>query len=789
MAVITQNYDIDLKATGEFPVVKMSQFDTGSRTIVFTVYDGHDLAGLDGMVARVDGTRSDGVEFSSTCTVGTGSKVSFTISQEMTKHAGKHSAELVIFDASGNPAGTQNFVIDVEAAPMVRDSAASADDRTLYDQFTDSVSKSVADKITQIDDSVSKTVDSKMASVDSKMASVDSKIAGVDTQISAKVNNALDSRIKTDPLLGVWRNYGVNGTVNLTGNWTGQTVPLVTKSQSDGADTVYGANTTNAVYIHNPGVYQVMVDGWYESSVANVGRATSLELYANSDSTAKRIWIVNSTKGVSADDKSLAFRSAITFCVPSTGLPYRVEMHTAGGSGATLKDTGFQQMVITRISSTWTPVVSSGGASSGVNTVSVGATVTGAPGTQASVVNSGTAKDVVLDFTIPRGADGTGGGDYRLPAASAFTLGGVKIGSGISVTRDGTISASGGSSYKLPAATSTILGGVKIGSGITVASDGTISAQGGVSSGVNTVSIGTTTTGKPGTQASVVNSGTAKDVVLDFTIPKGDKGDKGDKGEKGDKGDAYTLPPATSTSLGGVKVGSGITVSGDGTISVQAGGTGGGSYTLPPATSTTLGGVKVGSGITVASDGTISASGGGSYTLPAATSTTLGGIKVGNNLTVSDDGTLAATAYTLPAASATTLGGVKVGSGITVSGDGTISAQGGGDYTLPAASASTLGGVKIGSGITVAGDGTISVQAGGTGGAGGVSLPVGAMIFRPNSSEANVNAFAAALGDDWVKAGTVVLNFDSPIFDAGGNILSSPGGNAPRRIVFFIKVK
>lgn len=139
MSVITQNYDIDLKATGEYPVVKMSQFDTGSRMIVFTVYDGHELAAIDGMVARVDGTRSDGVEFSSTCTVGTGSKVSFTISQEMTKCAGKHAAELVIFDASGNPIGTQNFIVEVEAATMVRDSAASADDRTLYDQYTGSV--------------------------------------------------------------------------------------------------------------------------------------------------------------------------------------------------------------------------------------------------------------------------------------------------------------------------------------------------------------------------------------------------------------------------------------------------------------------------------------------------------------------------------------------------------------------------------------------------------------------------------------------------------------------------
>lgn len=39
---------------------------------------------------------------------------------------------------------------------------------------------------------------------------------------------------------------------------------------------------------------------------------------------------------------------------------------------------------------------------------------------------------------------------------------------------------------------------------------------------------------------------------------------------------------------------------------------GGGSYTLPPATTSTLGGVKVGSGLSVESDGTLSATGGGS---------------------------------------------------------------------------------------------------------------------------------------------------------------------------------
>lgn len=43
---------------------------------------------------------------------------------------------------------------------------------------------------------------------------------------------------------------------------------------------------------------------------------------------------------------------------------------------------------------------------------------------------------------------------------------------------------------------------------------------------------------------------------------------------------------------------------------ISSGGGGGGGYTLPPATESTLGGIKVGSGLSVESDGTLSTSGG-----------------------------------------------------------------------------------------------------------------------------------------------------------------------------------
>ena len=73
--------------------------------------------------------------------------------------------------------------------------------------------------------------------------------------------------------------------------------------------------------------------------------------------------------------------------------------------------------------------------------------------------------------------------------------------------------------------------------------------------------------------------------------------------------------------------------------------------------------------------------------------------------------------------------------------------------------------------------------------AGGMSLPVGTLISCPNNSTKNLNAFAAALGDDWMMAGNAVLAFGNPIFDTNGNILSDPAAAGPRRLVFFIKVK
>ena len=68
---------------------------------------------------------------------------------------------------------------------------------------------------------------------------------------------------------------------------------------------------------------------------------------------------------------------------------------------------------------------------------------------------------------------------------------------------------------------------------------------------------------------------------------------------------------------------------------------------IRPATSTTLGGIKVGSGLSVTEDGILSADV-QEYTLPAATENTIGGVKLSEDFTADADGTLHLAGGTAP---------------------------------------------------------------------------------------------------------------------------------------------
>ena len=73
--------------------------------------------------------------------------------------------------------------------------------------------------------------------------------------------------------------------------------------------------------------------------------------------------------------------------------------------------------------------------------------------------------------------EGEGGG--KLTPATSDTLGGIKIGTGLSVTEDGTTSVNfppAPEPYVLPTATDETLGGVKVGEGLSI-EDGVLSAD------------------------------------------------------------------------------------------------------------------------------------------------------------------------------------------------------------------------------------------------------------------------------------------------------------------------
>ena len=62
---------------------------------------------------------------------------------------------------------------------------------------------------------------------------------------------------------------------------------------------------------------------------------------------------------------------------------------------------------------------------------------------------------------------------------------------------------------------------------------------------IPSISIGTTTTGEAGTDASVSNSGTSTNMVLNFTIPKGANGQNGTDGQDGVDGTSVLVIEAT----------------------------------------------------------------------------------------------------------------------------------------------------------------------------------------------------------------------------------------------------
>ena len=160
---------------------------------------------------------------------------------------------------------------------------------------------------------------------------------------------------------------------------------------------------------------------------------------------------------------------------------------------------------------------------------------------------------------------------------------------------------------------------------------------------------------------------------------------------------SFALLPATTSSIGGVIVGSGLTIDQNGVLAATA-------QALTTATTSTLGGIIIGDGLTIDGNGRVSSA--QQFVLNTASSTVVGGVKIGFGLQIDSQGTISVPTQVLTTATKFLLGGVKIGNSIAAAVDGTIDVN---VAQLTPATTSSVGVVKPGYGLSVRPDGSLDL--------------------------------------------------------------------------------
>lgn len=195
---------------------------------------------------------------------------------------------------------------------------------------------------------------------------------------------------------------------------------------------------------------------------------------------------------------------------------------------------------------------------------------------------------MIINFNNLGGGSGSGS-SYTLPVASASVLGGVKIGQGISIDQDGAISAQGGKNdIVLDAAE---LGNMsyadrkvlwdevyeKILAGHKIYAKGEVRGETGYYAylPLEKYKAETDTSAHSGGFLFFTVNDKDENLCLRLSFSSAGNLNGLDSNSRLLKYKIYSLPTASSNTLGGVKIGSGISIDQDGVISVQGGGSGG----------------------------------------------------------------------------------------------------------------------------------------------------------------------------------------------------------------------
>jgi len=202
---------------------------------------------------------------------------------------------------------------------------------------------------------------------------------------------------------------------------------------------------------------------------------------------------------------------------------------------------------------------------------------------------------------------------------------------------------------------------------------------------------------------------------------------------------ASTTVPSTTSTIGGVIVGTGLSV------------TLGGILSLNTATTSSIGGIKVGPGLYADGSGTLS--------VTSATASLIGGIKVGSGLVIDGSGVLSTATIAAAIASSTVLGGVKVGSGLSVDSSGLLSTL------YPIATTTTLGSIKVGSGLSVDSSGNTTIA--------GLHILASVNFGTTGAIRKSFNIASVSR----VTAGKFIITFTTPMPDANYLVIGSLGND------------
>lgn len=145
--MITQAINLNLIPGGVLPRFNVSQYDKGSRTLQFTIYNGLlEFEIPSGSTVYIQGTKRDKTGFQYQCEY-QGNIVTADITQQMTMFPGDVTTELVITDPQLNILGTCNFIIAVEQAALSDDTLISETELPLIEQAAEAalIARAAAD--------------------------------------------------------------------------------------------------------------------------------------------------------------------------------------------------------------------------------------------------------------------------------------------------------------------------------------------------------------------------------------------------------------------------------------------------------------------------------------------------------------------------------------------------------------------------------------------------------------------------------------------------------------------